>query len=289
MTEIPEHLLKRSKARKGTPAGDDASAAASASTAVTPTESSGPAQPPAIREAAAAIPRDPAPVAPKPVPPYVQAARTRKKMPMWAMAIIPFFTLLWAYSFAGTMQQPDVEDPLFTESAALYSSEGCAGCHGAGGGGGVGYAFSDGEIYTTFPAPIDQMVHIARGSAAIAGSQYGDPDRAGGARVAGNRGVMPNYPSLTQNQLELIVFHERATLGGEPTDSPAYQEWMDHMREVEEGNAPDHEIDLELFLSCANPEFTPEATGDAGDGNLEERNDLCPGPHVEADEEVAAG
>ena len=293
MTEIPEHLLKRSKARKGTSDGDKGTEGAAASgKAVAPAQAaSGPAQPPAIREAAAAIPRDPDPVKEKPVPAYVQASKDRKKMPMWAMAIIPFFTLLWAYSFAGTMQQADVEDPLFIESAALYSAQGCAGCHGAGGGGGTGYQFSDGEVYATFPAPIDQMVHIARGSAAIAGEQYGDPERPGGARVAGNRGVMPNYDTgaITENELALLVFHERATLSGEPTDDPAYQEWMDHMREVAEGVIPDHAVDVEVLLTCANPEYTPGATGDAGAGDLEMRNELCPGPPVEAqDQEVAS-
>lgn len=285
MTEIPEHLLKRSAARRGKSTGDDGGGAdASASKAVEASASSGPAQPPAVVQAAAAIPRDPEPVPEKPVPAYVQASLERKKMPMWAMGIIPFCALLWAYSFAGTMQLPDVEDPLFVESAALYGSQGCAGCHGGGGGGGVGYQFSGGEIYATFPEPIDQIVHIVRGSAAIAGEEYGDPNRAGGARVAGNRGVMPNYGSLTQNELELIVFHERATLGGEDTSSPEYQEWMEHMREVAEGVLPDHEIDLELFLACANPEFTPGATGDVSEDDAKK----CPGPHAEEGEEVAA-
>ncbi|MFW2384131.1 MAG: hypothetical protein ACN4GZ_20430 [Acidimicrobiales bacterium] len=284
MTEIPEHLLKRSAARRGKSTGDEGAAGeSSASTAVETSTSSGPAQPPAIVEAAAAIPRDPEPQPEKPVPSFVRAALSRKKMPMWAMAI-PFLALLWAYSFAGTMQQPEVEDPLFIESAALYSSQGCAGCHGAGGGGGVGYAFSDGEIYATFPDPIDQIVHIARGSAAIAGEEYGDAARPGGGRVAGERGVMPNYNTgaITQNELELIVFHERATLGGEDTSGEAYQEWMEHMREVAEGVLPDHAVDLDLFLSCANPEYTPGATGTPEDP------EECPGPHAAEDEEVAS-
>ena len=165
MTEIPEHLLKRSASRRGKKPSDGdggGEAAKEPGTAVASAQASGPAEPPAIRQAAAAVPRDPEPEPAKPEPAYVQAAKKRKRMPMWAMAI-PGLTLLWAYSFAGTMQQPEVEDPLFIESAALYSSQGCAGCHGAGGGGGVGYQFSNGEIYTTFPSPVDQFVHIAEG------------------------------------------------------------------------------------------------------------------------------
>lgn len=282
MTEIPEHLLKRSAARRGKAPGDDQGGGESQASgaAVTPAESTGPAQPKAIQQAAAAVPRDPEPEPAKPDPPYVQAAKRRKKMPIWAMAI-PGLALLWAYSFAGTMQLPDVEDPLFTESAALYSSQGCAGCHGAGGGGGVGYQFSGGELLLTFPEPIDQMVHIARGSAAIAGQQYGDPERPGGARISGNRGVMPNYPSITLTELELIVFHERATLAGEDTSSPAYQEWMDHMREAAE-SGEGSPIDLDLLLSCADPEYTPGASGTPEDP------EACPGPVTAAEDEMAA-
>lgn len=281
MTEIPEHLLKRSAARRGKTTGDgDGGESAAPGSAVTPAEASGPVEPKAIQQAAAAIPRDPEPEPVKPDPPYVQAAKRRKKMPMWAMAI-PGLALLWAYSFAGTMQLPDVEDPLFTESAALYTSQGCSGCHGANGGGGVGYQFSGGEVLLTFPEPIDQMVHIARGSAPIAGEQYGDPERPGGARVSGNRGVMPNYPSITLTELELLVFHERATLGGEDTSDPAYEEWMDHLREAAE-SGEGLPIDLDFLLSCAKPDYTPGATGEPDDP------EACPGPHSASDEEAAA-
>ena len=94
---------------------------------------------------------------------------------------------------------------------------------------------------------------------------------------------MPNYPGITQNELELIVFHERATLGGEDTSDPAYQEWMEHMREVAEGILPDHSIDLELALACADPVYTPGATGDVDPDEREK----CPGPHFDS-EEVAS-
>ncbi len=284
MTEIPEHLLKRSRAAKGK--GD--APAASDSTAVTPTAAaeSAPAAagPPAIAAAAAAVPADsPAPQAP-PEPAYIVAANNRKKIPLWALPLVAALPI-WAIAFAGTMQQPEVEDPLFTGAEEVYLVEGgCSGCHGGAGGGGVGYKLSDGSVTETFPEPIDQMVHVARGSSAIQGESYG-AERADGTRESGATGNnMPAFEeTLTLLQLELAIFHERAVLSGEDTSSPGYQEWMEHLRELEEEGNEDP-IDLEFLLKCANPEFTPGATGEGSD----DEDHPCPGPHEES-EEVAAG
>lgn len=171
---------------------------------------------------------------------------------------------LWAWAFAGTMQQPDREDPLLTEAAALFTEKGCAGCHGATGGGGTGYQLNGGEALATFPNVIDQMVHVARGSDAIRGTVYGDPNREGGARVAGDLGQMPSQADagLTQLELELVVFHERTVLSGEDTSSEEYSLYIETLRErIEAGD--EHEIDLEALLACANPDFTDGATGSA--------------------------
>ena len=120
MTEIPEHLLKRSRAAKGKddPAADAGADSGATSAAVTPAAKSEAASagPPALVKAATAIGAD-APKAPEPPKPhFVAAALKRKKIPMWAMFLL-FFVPLWAVSFGGTMQLPDVEDPLFTEAA----------------------------------------------------------------------------------------------------------------------------------------------------------------------------
>lgn len=285
MTEIPEHLLKRSRAAKGK--GDDASPSESA--AVTPAADAAAAPaaagPAAITAAAAAIPADkPAPAAP-PEPDFIVAAKKRKKIPGWALPLVAAVPI-WAISYAGTMQQPEVEDPLFTAAEETYLvSGGCSGCHGGAGGGGVGYKLSDGSVVDTFPDPIDQMVHIARGSSAIQGEEYGG-ERSDGRRESGaTGGQMPAFETtLDQVHLELVVFHERAVLSGEDTSSPGYQEWMEHMREeYEEGVS--EPIDLEFLLKCANPEYTPGATGEGSD----DEDHPCPGPHAESEEEVAAG
>ncbi len=292
MTEIPEHLLKRSRAAKGTPdaSGDAAgSAVEAASSAAAAPAASGP---PAIAAAAAAIPKDSEPTPEPDLPHYIVAANKRKKLPFWSFLLVAALPL-WAVSFAGTMQQPEVEDPLFEEAELAYAQTGgCSGCHGAAGGGGVGYKFSDGEIIKTFPEPIDMMAHIARGSTAINGEQYGDPDREGDAHIAGarNQGAMPAMAGvLTMAELELVVFHERAILGGEDTESAVYQEWIEHLREAAEegGGSPISQEEVDLILACSNPLYTPGGGGGAGIDTED-----CPGPEgslLGEGEEVAAG
>ncbi|MEL6981720.1 MAG: hypothetical protein AAFO29_04785 [Actinomycetota bacterium] len=281
MTEIPEHLLKRSKAAKSGKTGDGGDAGGSdASSAPVAAEASTPAAP---AVPAANLPNlDPPPPPPKPVPAYVQAAQARKRIPIWVLPVIAALPI-WAMSFAGTMQQPEVEDILLIDAELVYGS--CAGCHGGAGGGGVGYALSDGEVLATFPNVIDQLAHTARGSDAIAGQQYGNPDRPGGARVAGDRGLMPaQEASLSAIELEVVVFHERAILSGEDTSSPEYQEWIEHMRETIETDGLDNgPIDIDLLLACADPVYTPGATGELA-GSEE-----CPGPLPPGADEAAAG
>jgi hypothetical protein len=270
VTEIPEHLLRRSKAAKGGKTGDAAAAgegAAAEGAAAPPAQTSAA---PAARPAAA-VPAEPAPEPPKPVPPYIAAHRRRRRIPVWALPVVVFLPI-WALGFAGTMQQPEVVDFLFDDAAALYSGQGCAGCHGAGGGGGVGYQLSGGEVLATFPQPIDQMVFIARGTAGTGpGTPYGDPERPGGQHVAGDLGIMPAFPDISVEELELLVLHERAVLSGEDATDPAYIEWEDRLREDIDSGASTP-IDLDALLACANPEYTPGATGEGGED--------CPGPQA---------
>ena len=281
MTEIPEHLLKRSKAAKSGKSGDGGGDAGGSSESSTPVAAE--AATPAPAAPAANLPNlDPPPPPPKPVPAYVRAAEARKKIPVWAMPVVAVLPI-WALFFAGTMQQPETEDILLVDAELVYGS--CAGCHGGNGGGGVGYQLSDGEVLATFPEVIDQLAHTARGSDAIAGQAYGDPNRDGGGRVAGDRGLMPaQQASLSLIELEVVVFHERAILAGEDTSSPEYQEWIEHMRETIESEGLDAgEIDIDLLLACANPEYTPGATGELAG------SDECPGPHAsEGGDEAAA-
>ena len=193
-----------------------------------------------------------------------------------------FFVPLWAVSFGGTMQLPDVEDPLYAAAAEIYTgSGGCAGCHGAAGGGtSVGYQLSDGSVIATFPGFVDQMVHVNRGSDVIKGQEYG-ADRGDGRRQAGTRGKMPAASTLNQIDLELVVFHERVVLAGEDVGSVEWTEYIDELRgrvESGEGQSPATDEFIELLLACADPAITPGATGDRLTDT--EGDNPCPGPHL---------
>jgi mono/diheme cytochrome c family protein len=233
VTEIPEHLLKRSRERRSAigQGGDDAAAgdAPAASTPATTTPATTtPATAPAASAPAArtAAPEPAAPPPPKPDPVYVQAAKQRRKIPFWAMATLSLMPV-WAFMYVRAVTEPPevVEGPLGI-GAEIYNS--CASCHGAGGGGGVGYAFSGGNVLQTFPRIEDQLRYVHYGTEgynAAGVDIYGNPDREGGPHVTGGLGVMPAFGSqLTQYEIVAVVCHERYTLGGA---DPTSEEWAD--------------------------------------------------------------
>jgi mono/diheme cytochrome c family protein len=220
VTEIPEHLLKRSKAARtqaegGTPATSDAGAAAPGTAAAT-TSATTPAVP-----TPAAPPATPAgPPPPKPDIPVVAAAKARKKIPFWAFATLSTLPL-WAFMYvrALTPAAERVAGPL-GEGAVVFA--GCSGCHGSRGEGGVGYAFSGQEVLKTFPHIEDQLRWVYAGTDAYvaAGVEiYGDPNRAGGAHITKAKGAMPQQGEkygggLTEAEILAVVCHERFTVGG---------------------------------------------------------------------------
>ncbi len=210
MTEIPEHLLKRSKAAKakatGTP--DEATEA--------PTESA----------TAPAAPATPTPVVeelPAPIAPYVAAARARKKIPWWAasgLLLLP----IWAISYVGTLERPPQETTgLLAEGLHVYESR-CASCHGATGAGGSGHALANGEVLATFPNAAAHIEWVAKGSDGFGlGNPYGAADQ---ARIV--EGGMPGWADvLTTEELIGVVLHERARLSGSKDDA-ALAEALDH-------------------------------------------------------------
>ncbi|MFQ5557721.1 MAG: c-type cytochrome [Acidimicrobiales bacterium] len=226
MTEIPEHLLARSRERRaamggseGAPGGPaEPSAPVPASTA----EATGPAP------GAAAVPAVPdEPATPEPVAPYVQAALTRKKMPYW---IVPVLVVLpiWGIFYVGTLERrAEQAAGLLAEGEEVYSSS-CAACHGANGQGGVGYKLDDGEVLLTFPDTIEgaaaQIAWVADGSPSSP-SGYGSSDRPGGQRVSTSG--MPGWgASLTAEELLAVVHYERVVHGGMDAAAAEEQELL---------------------------------------------------------------
>ena len=222
MTEIPEHLLKRSQAAKAKATGEPAPADGAAPAASSAPAVAASAAPAAAAKAAPAKAAPAAPPPPTPDPPVIAAAKSRKKIPFWAMATLSLLPI-WVFMYARglTPKEAKVSGPVGV-GAGVYTEYGCAGCHGSAGEGGVGYAFAGGEVLKTFPHIEDQLryVYFGTGNYQTAGvSVYGNPDRPGGAHIAGARGQMPNFGAstngaLTDAQILAVVCHERYTLAG---------------------------------------------------------------------------
>lgn len=213
MTEIPEHLLKRSKERKAALSGDapaDEAAAATASTAVTPAADAAPVA------ASAALPDVvPEPEPPARIPPYVEKATTRKKIPYWIAPVLLALPV-WAMMYVGTLERvPQGLTGLLGEGEELYVESGCSGCHGIGGGGGIGPALSDGEVHISFTSIEDQIVWIAKGSNGVGtGNNYTSADS---TRPRAVRAQMPGFAPengnasvrLTPEEILAVTLYER--------------------------------------------------------------------------------
>jgi mono/diheme cytochrome c family protein len=226
VTEIPEHLLARSRARReaiGQSEGEAPEAAPAAAAAVERASDAAPAAAAGPAGVATTTPAK-APAAPpappeKPKRPEVIAAETRRKIPWWAvpaLAGLPF----WAILYAGTLNPRDggALTPALEEGEVLYTSNpvaACSGCHGVEGGGGIGPAFSGGAIGETFANYEDHIQWVALGSSgwqSEVGPTYGDSNKP-------VNGGMPNFgEGLTEEEIALVVRYEREVLGELPCE-----------------------------------------------------------------------
>jgi mono/diheme cytochrome c family protein len=288
VTEIPEHLLKRSRERRAaigqggdagasdgaasTPASTPANTAASAPATV----AAGSSGPPARTGA----PAPEAPKPPKPDPIYVTAAKQRRKVPWWAMATLGLMPV-WGFIYVRALTEGTVEaeGPLGV-GAEVYGS--CAGCHGGDGGGGVGYAFAGGEVLDTFPNIEDQLRYVYWGTgeynlAAIA--IPGSPDRPGGAHVTGALGVMPQQGEaagggLTDYEILGVVCHERYALGGADPTSEEWAEEFEHFcsaespvfEGLEAGEFSLSDEEVEVLISAEGAPFEIDVIGLPAEG-----------------------
>ncbi len=243
MTEIPEHLLKRSRERRAALEGDSGgSAAAPEPTGTTPatTPASAPVAPTASAPAGRGQPAVPAaPPPPKPDSFPVAAYKKRNRIPFWATAALALLPI-WAFMYARavTTQAEVAEGPLAIGSDT-YSV--CASCHGGSGEGGVGYPFTGGEVLKTFPHIEDQLRFVYFGSEqyqAAGVDIYGDPDREGGPHVvlARNGSPMPAWGgNLTDAEILGVVCHERYDLGGGDStgvNADEFSEWCAEDSEI---------------------------------------------------------
>ena len=217
MTEVPEHLLKRSKERRSAAAGGEESA--ETAPAASADEGAGTKVAKAGATAAAPVAAStPAVAVEKPVAPYVAAALRRKKIPLWAMPVLVFLPLWGIIYMAGLSPAASGEPSQLAAGQSIFTAQ-CAGCHGAAGGGGVGRQMNEGNLVATFPDMISQLEFVWLGSNGIgpAGTPYGDPAREGGQHktLSYNGNPMPAFDkSLTQAQLLAVVRYEWEVLSG---------------------------------------------------------------------------
>jgi hypothetical protein len=257
VTEIPEHLLARSRQARAAAAGGDASSDTAADATPAPAAAA-----PATAAAAEVAPAEPPP--PEPVAPYVEAAKNRKTIPVWIIPVLLFIPI-WAIYYVGLLESPPAEEGgLLSEGAEVYQTSGCAGCHGGGGAGGTGRQLNNGEVLLTFPSAeagasfdglasqISWVVNGTGGTQNLGLTSYGDPAREGGAREAGSFGGMGGNNSLSVEALLAVVHYERVTHGGLDDEAAALElEVLEHAVEKAEaegiewsGQSPDEVAEL---------------------------------------------
>ncbi|MEO5724797.1 MAG: c-type cytochrome [Ilumatobacteraceae bacterium] len=233
MTEIPEHLLKRSKERRSALGGEPApAAAATPGAAVAPTTAAKPAA--AAAPARAAAPVGPPP--PKPDPPYVAAYKSRRKIPVWAMMTLSILPV-WGFMYVRAMTPENVvvRGPL-GDGAPIFAGS-CSSCHAADGSGGAGRELNQGQVLKTFPHIEDQLNLVYTGSQAYSLASigpYGDPAR---GHLGYNGAFMPEQGgTLTEAQILAVVCDERYNIGGADPTSSTYS------AEFDKWCSPDSEI-----------------------------------------------
>lgn len=243
MTEIPEHLLKRSRERRAALSGESADSGDSgaATPATTPAATPAAAAPAAAPARAAAEPPKPPPK--KPDPPYISAAKSRPKIPWWAMSVLAVMPVLLLMYWRGlTPQEAHAEGPT-ADGAEIFASA-CASCHLADGSGSSGRQLNEGDVLLTFPRIEWQLNLVYTGSEEHNGQPYGDPNREAGAHIGVTQfgAAMPAQGSkfggaLTDAEILAVVCHERYDLSGNA--DPTSEEWL---AEYERWCSPESEI-----------------------------------------------
>jgi mono/diheme cytochrome c family protein len=262
VTEIPEHLLKRSQSARAKATGDPAPADAAAPTSPAVVESAAPAVP--------AAPSAPAvPAAPVVVPdiPVVAAYKARKRIPFWAMiglSILP----VWGVFYARALTPVTVEatGPV-GEGEGVFAS--CSGCHGNAGQGINGRQLSEGEVWLTFPNIEDQLNLVYTGSEAYEIAGVGPYGNAARGHLKYQGAYMPaQKENLTQYEILEVVCYTRYGLneieGFE--ESEEYLKWCSEESEIfaalEDGSA--NFDDLHTLFEDVIPVGTTPRPGQSG-------------------------
>ncbi|HVM66689.1 MAG TPA: c-type cytochrome [Acidimicrobiales bacterium] len=229
MTEIPEHLLRRSRERRAALGGEEGGAEDASAATETATQQAGATvtetpraaapvratAPPATQAGGAAPPSAPG-TTEAPAEPAPRYRPTRTKTPIWAVGLLlllPLWAIVYLGAF-GTRAKAAANSPV-TAGAVVYNSAGCSGCHGAAGQGGVGPALAGGEVLKVWPSKQDHINWVKTGGAPYVGKTIGATQ----IPVPANN-VMPAFGgTLTEAQIENVVCYERVTFGGAPENA----------------------------------------------------------------------
>ena len=149
-------------------------------------------------------------------PPYVAAAKLRKRVPLWAVPIFPLL-LLWALIYPNAMQTPaNTHDPVLQGRAIYAGPQACSFCHAADGSGATGPAFTNGALLKQFPSWEDQVRWVDIGAQNWQGSTYGTDGTIPPAnKLMPGFGPDGNDQSLSCAKIVQVVYYERTQLGGE--------------------------------------------------------------------------
>lgn len=254
MTEIPDHLLKRSKERRaalGLPGGEGGDQGSEASPPGDDVAPAAAAPAPAAAAPAPAQVEQKPPPPPKPKAAYVQAAERRQRIPYWAMPVVALMPV-WALLYFNSVSDPGEQDEAIVLGEEVYGA--CAGCHLPGGQGGIGAPLNEGEAVATFGDPVAMMQWIYLGAEGWTDSTgdgpYGDPDREGGPHDTGELpSKMPAFGDLSPEELAAVTRYVREEIGGEAPASDEVQE----MYQVWAEDAIEMADDDEIFYRNADP------------------------------------
>lgn len=238
MVEVPEYLLERSRQRRAELTGqapEPAEVAAAGGAAPASASAASTASPAPVAAVLAPIPPAAPDLPPPPTPAYVQAARHRKKMPVWAASVMVFLPI-WAIFYVGMLEPPSTDELVLAENgSAVYST--CSSCHGGDGAGSAsGRQLSDGEVLLTFgnKPQFDGLAHHlswvylgTAGTKSLGLDVYGDPDRPGGQREVGSyANGMSGFSNLSIEDLVSVVYYERVVHGGLDAERAELEEEM---------------------------------------------------------------
>jgi len=218
VTEIPEHLLRRSKERRAALGGEGSATEEAAAVTAEAPRASAPVRasaPPQAQAGGGAPPaRTPTVPAAPPAAPAPRYGATRVKTPMWIMPVLvllPLWGVVYLGAF-GSRAKAASNSPVVV-GAGIYTSAGCAGCHGSNGEGGVGPQLNNGAVLKQWPKLQDHIDWVHTGGATHIGQTIG-----GVVVTAGN--AMPGFAgAISDAAIADVVCYERVTFGGGAADS----------------------------------------------------------------------